>query len=185
MTPALKILDTCNFNATCGCLTKDAVSQRLVRRESEVPLGVVGGQSVNSQVWGWAVSLRIDTFLCGGSIIGASWILTAAHCVDGFQANQITIYAGSIERHEGSQILYVSKIIMHSGYNYLTKVNDIALLYLSTPLNLTDPNINVICLPSSSSTPVSISASPPIGTKASLNHPLDLLRYANSSRLWL
>lgn len=43
---------------------------------------VVGGEDAAKGQFPWQVSLRVNTnHNCGGSIIGASQVLTAAHCV--------------------------------------------------------------------------------------------------------
>ncbi|CAF4078239.1 unnamed protein product [Rotaria sp. Silwood2] len=144
---------SCNSNAQCGCSTQTAILTK-----------IVGGEAAGSNTWGWTVSLIIRNSLCGGSIIAPSWILTAAHCVTGASARQITVYAGSNVKLTGSQILSVSAIINHPGYSSSGYVNDIALLQLSTPLNMTDPSVSAICLPSISSTTLSTGEWPSPGT---------------------
>lgn len=145
--------DCCNLNYSCGCTTKLAGSSR-----------IVGGVDADSQLWTWAVSINIASSLCGGSIISSSYILTAAHCVWGASTSQITIYAGSSTRLAGTQNRSVSRIVIHSGYSRHTFVNDIALLLLSTPLNMTDPGVGTICLPSVNSTILAAGEWPPAET---------------------
>lgn len=144
---------SCNSSSSCGCATSSAALSR-----------IVGGEAAASQTWGWAVSLLIGNALCGGSIISNSWVLTAAHCVSGAIASQITVYAGSTVRLSGTQTRYVSRIIVHSSYSSSTFVNDIALLQLSSAFNLNDPSVSVICIPSVSSTTYSTSEWPAAGT---------------------
>ena len=148
---------SCSSSASCGCSTNSATLAR-----------IVGGETAGSQTWGWAVSLYIDGSLCGGSIIAASWILTAAHCVYGVSASRMRVYAGSNTKLVGSQVLYVSTSTVHPSYNPSTYVNDIALLQLSSSLNLASPSVSVICIPSVSSATLSAGEWPPAGTTVSV-----------------
>ncbi|CAF2156252.1 unnamed protein product [Rotaria magnacalcarata] len=144
---------SCSSNSSCGCSTSAATLSR-----------IVGGETAAPQSWGWAVSLRLGNALCGGSIIGASWIVTAAHCVSGVTASQVTVYAGSNLLLTGSQTRSVSTIIADSSYSSSTYVNDIALLQLSSPLDMTDPGISVICIPLVSASTLSAGEWPSAGT---------------------
>lgn len=73
----------------------------------------------------------------GGVIISSEWIITAAHVVQQSYPGGITIYAGSATWGSG-QVRTVDQIIIHSDYNNFLNFakSDIALLHLSTPLNL-------------------------------------------------
>ena len=43
---------------------------------------VVNGQDASPHSWPWQISLRVrGGHICGGSLIKADWVLTAAHCV--------------------------------------------------------------------------------------------------------
>ena len=96
-----------------------------------------------------------------------SWIITAAHCFNAVSASQIVLYAGETSRPRSTQIRNVSRIIVHPGYSVETGVNDIALLQLATPLVMTDPNVNVVCLPAVSETTLADGEWPPAGTSVS------------------
>lgn len=140
----------------------------------------MGGESALPSTWGWVVSLHFGTNnICSGSIIAASWVLTAAHCLEDISAKQITVYAGSNKRWNGTQILSVSKIVVHPSFDKATYTNDIALLHLSTPLNLTDANVGVICLPPASSATSSTDEWPPSATK--VNDQDCLYRYESET----
>ncbi len=156
--PSYQTVYSCDTNATCGCSTNPVSITR-----------IVGGQAAGTATWGWIVSISIaNSYLCGGSIISSSWIITAAHCVNGYSASQITIYAGSIIRWTGTQTRVASKVIVHPSYNSKTYVNDIALLQLASPLTMSDPNISSICIPSVSSAILSAGEWPPAGTTVSI-----------------
>ena len=148
---------TCNPSVTCGCSANSATLTK-----------IVGGQAAGQATWGWAVSLYIGGSLCGGSIISASWIITAAHCVYGQSASQIIVYAGSNNKLSGTQTRYVSTIYRHQSYDSSTYLNDIALLQLSTPLDMSSSYVSAICLPSVSSATLSAGEWPAASTTVSI-----------------
>ena len=131
-----QVLYPCNPSATCGCSKNSASVTR-----------IVGGEAAASNTWSWAVSLYIAGSLCGGSILTDSWVITAAHCLSGNTASQVRVYAGSTVRFGGTQNRSASRLIVHSGYDPTTFENDIALIQLASPLNMSDPNVTPICLP--------------------------------------
>jgi len=143
-----QMIYSCNHNASCGC-----------SNESRLYSKIVGGQNAKTRTWSWVVSLRFQNrFLCAGSILSSSWILTAAHCfsilanfgidVSRIDPSDITVHAGSTNQHEENQLRRVAKIIFHPKYDEASFINDIALLKLSSSFHMTDVTLAKICLPS-------------------------------------
>jgi secreted trypsin-like serine protease len=147
----------CNPTAACGCSSKPATVDR-----------IVGGVIAGNATWGWIVLIGLNgDNRCGGSILSGEWILTAAHCVIDLTASQLIVYAGSNIVWSGTQNRTVSQVITHSAYNGDTYVNDIALLQLTSPLDMSDPSLSPICLPSINSTILATSEWPPVNTSVS------------------
>ena len=136
---------SCSPSALCGCSTNSAVLSR-----------IVGGETATGQTWGWAASLRYSTsnsHFCGGSIISDSHILTAAHCTQKLQSVAlVTVFVGSINLGSSGQQRSVSNIYIHPSYSSSTYINDISILKLSSPLDLDQTGVDLICLPNVSST---------------------------------
>jgi secreted trypsin-like serine protease len=130
---------SCRSNAPCGCSVEHGILSK-----------IVGGEIVRKRSWGWLVSLAQHsnhTHFCGGSILSSSWILTAAHCVYNRSALDVTIHAGSNTLHQSSQKREVAQIFSHPYFESETFFNDIALIQLSSPLDMNDPDLAKICLP--------------------------------------
>ncbi|EFX77158.1 trypsin-like protein variant 1 [Daphnia pulex] len=87
---------------------------------------------------------------CGGSILDDSTILNAAHCVRGVDPASMLIVAGehSLSQESGlEQNRFVINTTVHEKYDFLTYENDISLLFLESPLDLSVPAARPILLP--------------------------------------
>ena len=106
---------------------------------------IVGGSPAAVGSWPWQVELSISiggsTYFCGGSLLSAEWVVTAAHCVVNGSTTatpaNVNVRAGSVVRGAG-QLSSVSTVIKHPGYSSAADDNDIALLRLSSPLTLSN-----------------------------------------------
>uniref|UniRef100_A0A8C6H617 Chymotrypsin C (caldecrin) n=1 Tax=Mus spicilegus TaxID=10103 RepID=A0A8C6H617_MUSSI len=114
---------------------------------------VVGGEDAVPNSWPWQVSLqylRDDTWrhTCGGSLITTSHVLTAAHCINTNLTYRVGLgkYNLTVEDEEGSVYAEVDTIYVHEKWNSLLLWNDIAIIKLAEPVELSD-TIQVACIP--------------------------------------
>ena len=124
---------------------------------------VVGGAVIQIQQAPWTVYVQYQSggtrFLCTGSIVDASHILTAAHCLyddAGRLAtpSQVTVRAGvsnysSPLTTDQEQDRPVSLIRIHPGYAYTGKPtpDDVAVIALASPLDLSGTAVQAVALP--------------------------------------
>ncbi|XP_013124816.2 transmembrane protease serine 2 [Oreochromis niloticus] len=110
------------------------------------------GQLASLGSWPWQVSLQVaGSHRCGGAIISPYWIVTAAQCVTwATSPGDWAVYAGIVDPLGPlfNPAYSVHRIITHEAYNSQTLKNDIALMRLSQPLDITGSrNIGPVCLP--------------------------------------
>ena len=111
----------------------------------------------------WQAHMRVGnpkgtySFFCGGTILDAKTILTAAHCYyQNPTASNYFIAAGATHVTDASaQVAYVESITLHPSYNHQTVNNDIAILKLKTALTF-NSKVQPACLPAASLTPSGI-----------------------------
>ena len=91
---------------------------------------VVGGVDVDIKDYPWQIALTSSpdgSGFCGGSIIEDSWVLTAAHCVNGDDPSDLYVRVGTSSSFaSGGDSYSVSQIIVHP--NYLGNSHDFALI---------------------------------------------------------
>ena len=81
---------------------------------------IIGGQPIDISQAPWIVSIQESgSHFCGGSIINAEWILTAAHCVVANEPTDLIIHAGATNQTQSNvgQWVLVDRILIHPDFN--------------------------------------------------------------------
>jgi len=119
---------------------------------------IVGGSETAVNEYPWMASM-MDSLghLCGGSLIASQWVVTAAHCFYNTQGelvitdpSAITVALGEHDSAVTTEtniriVKDVTQIIRHASYVFSTNINDIALLKLSSTVDL--KTYTPVCLP--------------------------------------
>ncbi|NXU86223.1 PRS55 protease, partial [Xiphorhynchus elegans] len=105
------------------------------------------GTSVMFGEFPWHVSIQSHgKHICGGTIISALWILTAAHCFSQEVPPDLTVAVGGINLSVPLEEHKPDSLILHENFNPVSMANDIALILLSAPIEFSKEKIP-ICLP--------------------------------------
>ncbi|XP_039084208.1 serine protease 45-like isoform X3 [Hyaena hyaena] len=103
--------------------------------------------------WPWEVSLRLENeHICGGALIDLTWVVTAAHCIQGTKEYSVILGTAKLKPANFSKAVSipVRDIIVHPKYWGRTFITgDVALLQLQTPATFSK-YVQPICLPEAS-----------------------------------
>lgn len=119
---------------------KDADSD-LIKIKSEFTTRVVGGTEATPGDWPWMAALvdsqandNYNGQFCAGMLIHPRYILTAAHCVEDLEPEDITAVLGLHRLDDTNFGSYnIIDIIVHPDWDWYTDDSDLALLVLEEP----------------------------------------------------
>merc|ERR1712098_297208 len=120
-------------------VSKKALSTHLARGGGRI----VGGEDAYHGEFPHQIALLRGgvggSLMCGGSLVAADTVVTAAHCCDGQSASRLGVRVGSHKLHsddEDQADIAVSKVIVHENYDDWTISNDICILALADSADL-------------------------------------------------
>ncbi|GMR62170.1 hypothetical protein PMAYCL1PPCAC_32365, partial [Pristionchus mayeri] len=100
--------------------------------------------------WPWQVGIVANNVLyCGGSIIAARWILTAADCLR--NSHQMFVTYASVEADDRRKIVSIKNTTTPPAYTPTSWLNDIALFELEEPIHF-DDTASPVCIPNDNAT---------------------------------
>lgn len=138
-----------------GCTPGTIPQSALAGQVREVTDGqgsrIIRGRNARSGQFPWQGHAIMDGgYFCGCSIISESWVLTAAHCVDGYDNFHIRMGSLFARRFDSNRLVRNSRTaIKHENYNPARTENDVAVINLPTSISWRD-DVRPILLPSAS-----------------------------------
>ncbi|KFQ75751.1 Serine protease 55, partial [Phoenicopterus ruber ruber] len=108
---------------------------------------ITAGRYAKAGEFPWHVSIQSNgKHICGGTMISALWILTAAHCFAEEVPPDLTVVLGGIDLSLPLEEHKPDSLILHENFDRISMENDVALILLSSPIEFSNEKIP-ICLP--------------------------------------
>ncbi|XP_049732041.1 neutrophil elastase [Elephas maximus indicus] len=110
---------------------------------------IVGGRPARPHAWPFMVSLQLrGGHFCGATLITPSFVMSAAHCVNGinFRSVQAVLGAHNLRRRERTRQTFTVQRVFENGFDPTSLQNDIVILQLNGTATL-NANVQVAQLP--------------------------------------
>ncbi|XP_026670240.1 plasma kallikrein-like [Ceratina calcarata] len=111
---------------------------------------IVGGNVTSVYEYPWIVSMsKQGTFYCAGSLITRRHVLTAAHCLGGFDKRSIKLILADNNRtklDKNSIVRRIKSVVIHENFHASTYNNDIAIIEMDRPVDVNGV-VRTACLP--------------------------------------
>ncbi|RJQ68862.1 serine protease [Pseudonocardiaceae bacterium YIM PH 21723] len=103
--------------------------------EVAIPKPIVGGNRASTAQFPFVVDIsRNGGQWCGGTLVAADKVATAAHCFAGVNASEFTVFQGRDDRQStAGKSSKVAKVFQDPGFQGVESGNDYAVLTLATP----------------------------------------------------
>lgn len=118
-----------------ACLASTAAAVGLLQASADQQ--IVGGQRASIADYSFAVYLATPDGhqFCGGTLVAANKVITAAHCVAGRTPADLTVVAGREDKESAAGVVApVREIWVHPKFTNVRSGSDVALLTLETRL---------------------------------------------------
>lgn len=128
-----------------GATARD-VSAKPARNDMPVQAEIIGGSTAQTRDFPFMAFVLAGNNLCGGTLIDADSVLTAAHCVTDANGNvrgaaAFTLYIGkaNINKTKKGNRYHVTSVFRHPDYDAETFQNDVAVLKLNRAVTSVSP----------------------------------------------
>lgn len=107
----------------------------LPSKDSDSKGRITNGQNIDITAAPYYVQIanRNRKLFCGGTMVSNITVVTAAHCVDNIDMQQIKVAANAKKINDGGQVRKVVEVHIHPDYDPNTYHADVAVLRVNTP----------------------------------------------------